>query len=204
MRVFRDSGFPQRKRQRPWGLWRFILEELAVSKSAAASSGYRLANPRFAPAICLSASPSDRPPTCVGDLSPALPSNSTTDPHRPSDPSTCPQISPPTCVGDQPSGLPSSQPSTCVSGQLSGPAFAPTCDLRRLPILQPAFRPISSLRLQPIFRTNLPADFQLAPWSNLPVPPSNLTSDSHRPPIPSALLSSQPAACAADQPSSPA
>jgi hypothetical protein len=61
--------------------------------------------------------------------------------------------------------------------------------LRRLPILEPAFRSISSLRLRSIFQLNLPADFQLAPSFNLPVPPSNLTSDSHRPLIPSALPS---------------
>jgi len=92
-----------------------------------------------------------------------------------------PSSQPPTCVGDQPSGLPSSQPSTCVSGQLSGPAFAPTRDLRRLPILGLAFRLTSSLRLRSVFQLNLPADFQLAPSFNLPVLPSNLTSDSHRP-----------------------
>jgi len=115
-----------------------------------------------------------------------------------------PSDQPPTCVGDQPSGPPFSQPSTRVSGQLSGPTFASTCDLRRLPIFRSAFRPISSLRLRVIFRLNLPADFRLAPSFNLPVPPSNLTSDSHRPLIPSALPSSQPAACAANQPSSPA
>jgi len=58
----------------------------------AASSGYRQANPRFAPAIYPSASPFDRCPTCVGYLSPALPSNPTSDSHRLSDSSTCLQV----------------------------------------------------------------------------------------------------------------
>jgi len=77
------------------------------------------------------------------------------------------------------------------------PAFQPTFDLRLRPTFRPslctdprlappadprpAFQLTSSLRLRSIFRLNLPADFQLAPSFNLPVPPSNLTSDSHRP-----------------------
>jgi len=76
-----------------------------------------------------------------------------------------PSGQPPTRVGDLPSGPPSSRPSTRVSGQPSSPALAPTCDLRRLPIL-PAC---------------LPTRLQLAPSIRLPVPPSKLTSDSHRP-----------------------
>ena len=60
---------------------------------------------------------------------------------------------------------PSHRPATCVACRSSGLAFRLT----------------SSLRLRSIFRLNLPADFQLAPSFNLPVPPSNLTSDSHRP-----------------------
>jgi len=100
------------------------------------------------------------------------------------------------------------------------PAFQPAFDLRlRLtfrpslcidPRLAPLADPTACLptNLQLAPSTDLPAhlpvDFQLAPSFNLPVPPSNPTSDSHRPLIPSALPSSQPAACAADQPSSPA
>jgi len=170
----------------------------------AASSGYRQANPRFAPAINLF----------------SLAFRSTTDLRRRSFSGSAFQLNdrplptvrsfdlpsdrPPTCVGDQPSGLPSSQPSTCISGQPSGPTFASTYDLRRLPILRLAFRLTSSLRLPSVFQLNLPADFRLAPSFNLPVPPSNLTSDSYRPLIPSALPSGQSAACAAYQPSSPA
>jgi len=149
--------------------------------------------------------PSSQPPICTGDQLSSLAFQSTTDLRRRSFSGSAfqlndrplptvrsfdlPSACPPTCVGDQPSGLPSSRPSTCVAGQLSGPTFASTCDLRRLPILWSAFRLVSGLRLQSVFRLNLPADFQLAPSFNLPVPPSNLTSDSHRPLIPSALPS---------------
>jgi len=104
----------------------------------------------------------------------------TADPRRPSDPSTC---------------LP-------VTLQLAlatnlGPAFQPTFDLRLRPTFRPslctdlrlappadprpAFQLTSSLRLRSVFRLNLPAYLQLAPSIRLPVPPSNLTSDSHRP-----------------------
>jgi len=85
------------------------------------------------------------------------------------------------------------------------PACLPT-RLRLAPsICLPACLP-TRLRLAPsiCLPANLPARLQLAPSTNLPVPPSNLTSDSHRPLIPSALPSSQPAACATDQPSGPA
>jgi len=185
----RPSQASKRKRQRPWGLWRFILEELAVSKSVAASSGYRQADLRSAPGINLSALLSNLHATCAACRSPALPSNSTTNSRRPSNPSTCLQINLQLALATNLSGPPSGQPSTCVSSQPSSPAFASTRDLRRLPILEPAFRSISSLRLRSIFQLHLPADFQLAPSFNLPVPPSNLTSDSHRPLIPSALPS---------------
>jgi len=60
------------------------------------------------------------------------------------------------------------------------------------------------LRLRSIFRPNLPAVLRLAPSSNRPAPPSNLTSDSHRALIPSALPSGLPSARAADLPSGPA
>jgi hypothetical protein len=170
----------------------------------ASFSGYRLINLRFAPVINLSVSPSDQP----SDFRRRSLSSSAFQLHYQPLPTVrsfdLPSDQPPTCVGDQPSSLPSSQPLTCVSSQLSSPTFASTCGLRRLPILWPAFRLVSGLRLQSVFQLNLPADFQLAPSSNLPVPPSNLTSDSHRPLIPSALPSGQSAACAAYQPSSPA
>jgi len=104
----------------------------------------------------------------------ALPSNSTSDSHRLSDPSGWPFGRSPACAFDQPyRAQPSGQPSTCVSDQPSGSAFASTCDSRRLPILRPAFRPISSLRLRSVFRLNFPANlFDLRLLVNLPVPPS--------------------------------
>jgi len=168
------------------------------------SSGCRLANPRFTPATNCSASPIDRSPTCVGNLSPALPSNSTTDPRRPSDPSTCLEPTLQLALATDPSACrpaslrltppanlsaqPSHRPATCAACRSSGPPSdsSPAC----------AFAPSSSSTFQ--------TDFRLAPSLSLSAPPSNLTSDSHRPPVPSALPSSQPAACAADRPSSPA
>jgi hypothetical protein len=170
----------KRKRQRPWGLWRFILEELAVSNRR-----------------CVFRLPSGQPPICTGDQPFSLAFRLTSDLRRRSISGSAFQLNlrfsstvrsfdlpsgqPPTCVGDQPSGLPSSQPSTCVSGQPSGPTFASTCDLRRLPILRPGLP--TDLQLAPSINlpAHPPADFQLAPSFNLPVPPSNLTSDSHRP-----------------------
>jgi len=92
---------------------------------------------------------------------PALPSNSTSDSHRMSDPSVSLQIhfqlAPSTNLPTQPS----SQLSTRVSNQPSGSAFVSTCDLRRLPILRPTFRLISSLRLQSIFSQTFPSTFDL-------------------------------------------
>jgi len=96
------------------------------------------------------------------------------------------------------------QPADSRRRQILRLALRSTSNLRWLPTI-PACLP-TRLQLAPSLRlpANLPAHLQLAPSINLPVPPSNLTSDSHRPLIPSALPSSQPSACAADQPSSPA
>ena len=157
----------KRKRQRPWGLWRFILEELAVSNRR-----------------CVFRLPSGQPPICTGDQPFSLAFRLTSDLRRRSISGSAFQLNlrfsstvrsfdlpsgqPPTCVGDQPSGLPSSQPSTCVSGQPSGPTFASTCDLRRLPILRPGLP--TDLQLAPSINlpAHPPADFQLAPSFNLP------------------------------------
>jgi len=100
------------------------------------------------------------------------------------------------------------------------PAFQPTIDLRlRLafwlnlrinlrpaPPADPSVCLPTHLQLAPLtcLPANPPIDFRLAPSFNLPVPPSNLTFDSRRPLIPSALPSSQPTACAANQPFGPA
>jgi len=145
-----------------------------------ASSGYRSASFRFAPATCRPASPSDLPATRAACRSPALPSNSTSDSHRlPDSLASFPidlQLAPSTHL---PAQL-SSQSSTCVSDQPSGSAFQPTCDRRHMSIFRPAFQLTSSLRLWPIFRLSFPAHVQLAPSANVPALPSNLTSDSHR------------------------
>ena len=188
-----------------------------------AFSGYRSANLRFAPAINLSASPSDQPATRVACQSPALPSNSTSDSHRLSDSS----------VGS------SDQSPACAFNPPSDPTFRPTFDSRlRIQPSGSAFRP--DLRLVAACRSSsLPSDrppacafgrssgsaflsdFQLAPSANLPALPSNLTSDSHRllhplafafepifelaPPVNlPAVPSSQLPACAFRQPSSSA
>jgi len=127
----------------------------AVLKSAAASSGYRLANLRFAPAICLSASPSDQPPTCVGNLSPALPSNSL-----------------PTLIDRQTLRLAFRSTSNLRWRPTLRPAFQPTFDLR----LRPTFRPslCIDLRLAPLADPPacLPTNLWLAPSTNLPDRPS--------------------------------
>jgi len=104
----------------------------------------------------------------------ALPSNSTSDSHRVSDPSGWLFGRSPAFAFDQPyRAQPSGQPLTCVSDQPSGSAFASTCGSRRLPTLRPAFRLTSSLRLGPAFRPNLPVNlFDLRLLVNLPVPPS--------------------------------
>jgi len=125
---------------------------------SAASSGYRPANLRFAPAINPSASPSNQPPTCVGCLSPALPSNLNFQSFI-----DCQilqqvfrsifQLAPSTNRPTQPSR----RPSTCVYSQPSGSAFVPTCDRRRLPNLQPC----------------PPIAVQLAPSADLPAQPSS-------------------------------
>jgi len=147
------------------------LPSRAVSKSAAAFSGYRQANLRFAPAINFPASPSDQPPTCVGDLSPALPSNSTTDPHRPSDPSTCLQIALQLALATNlPACLPASlrlassanfpaqplhRPATCAACRSSGlPSdSSPACAFNSSS--SSTFQPTSSLRLRSAFRFRL-------------------------------------------------
>jgi len=144
------------------------------------SSGYCSATHRFAPAINRSASPSDLP-----RLAP------------PADLRLCLPTRPPTLIGCQTlrpafqsiSSLrlqPTFQPSlpvdlaTFVSDLPSGSAFQSTCDRRHLSIFRPAFRLTSSLRLRPIFRLSLPVRVRLAPSANVPAPPPNLTSDSHR------------------------
>ena len=166
-------------------------------------SGYRSANPRFAPAIYRSASPSDPPATRAACQSPALPSNST-------------------------SRLSSAARfSSWLSGQSPACAFNPPCrstfwpilrlaspyppsaspfgpDLRLAPpAVPPAHRSfdLEARALWPFVRLRLPSGFQLAPSADPPALPSNLTSDSHRLLHPLASPSSQPSACASSQPS---
>jgi hypothetical protein len=102
----------------------------------------------------------------------ALPSNSTSDSHRMSDPSVnLPirlQLAPSTSLPAQPS----SQPLTRVSDQPFGSAFVSACDSRRLPILRPTFQPTSSLRLRSVFSQTFRPIFRLASPINRPVPPS--------------------------------
>jgi len=110
----------------------------------------------------------------------AMPSNSTSNSHRLSDP--------PAWFPIDLQLAPSTEP------QLT---FRPTFDSRLRSTFQlshcidlatrvacrssgPAFRPISSLRLRSIFQLHLPADLRLASPINLPALPLNLTSDSHR------------------------
>jgi len=160
-------------------------------QSAAASSGYCPADLRLAPAINPSASPSNRPPTCVGVPSSALPSNS---------PPTligCPILRPALRSISSLRLRPTFRPSPPVNlrlsstGQPSGSAFQSTCGLRRLPTFRPAFRLSSSLRLRPIFRLNPPANlFDLRLLAIRPVLPSYPTSDSPRLLHPPALPSS--------------
>jgi len=133
-------------------------------------SGYRSANPRFAPAIYRSASPSDQPATRAACQSPALPSNSTSNSHRlPGSPVGSPDESP-ACAFN-----PLCRSTFWLILRLASPhlpsasPFGPACDSRRLPFLQPtvrptsklapfgpssgsAFLPASSLRLPPILR----------------------------------------------------
>lgn len=71
-------------------------------------------------------------------------------------------------------------------------------------VLPAAFQLIPGLRPRPVFRPKPPAALRLAPSTNLLVSPSNLTSDSRRPLIPSALPSGLPLALAADLPFGPA
>ena len=172
----------KRKRQRPRGLWRFILEDLAVLIGC-----------------CVFWLPSDQPPVCTGDQPFGLAFRLTSDFHRRSFFRRCLPTQPPTLIGCQilrpaflsissfrfrptlrpnlPVSLqlspstnlpaqPSGQPSTCVFDQPSGSAFASTCDSRRLPILRPAFRLTSSLRLRSIVRLNLPVNLSTCvSWS---------------------------------------
>jgi len=164
--------------------------------------------------------PSGQSPICTGDQPFSLAFRSTTDLRRRSFSGSAFQLNYRPLPTVRLFDLPSDQPPTCVGDQSVRPAFQPTFDSRLQPTFQlnlridlrlaPLADPLACLpiNLQLAPSTDLPAnllaDFQLAPSFNLPVPPSNLTSDSHRPLIPSALPSSQPAARAADQPSSPA
>jgi hypothetical protein len=158
-----------------------------------APSGYRPANPRFAPGIHFSASPSDLPATRAACRSPALPSNPTSDSHRLSDSPVgspaCLQLAPSTCLAAQPSGRSvdlrlrlrppdrlSVQPATCAACRSSSPPY----DLPQ------------ARALWLIVRLRFPANLQLAPSTGPPALPSNLTSDSHRLLHPSASPSCQP------------
>jgi len=76
---------------------------------------------------------------------------------------------------------PSDRSSTCVSDPPSGSAFRISLRLAPHAALRAAFQPVPGSRLRPVFWPNLPVALQLAPSTNLPAPPSNLTSDSHRP-----------------------
>jgi len=128
-------------------------------ESSAASSGYRPANLRFAPAIHLFSlafqltSDLRRLPISGSAFQPQPPTL-----HRLSDPSAnLPvhfQLAPSTFLPIQPSRW----LSTCVSNQPSGSAFVPACDRRHLPNLQPC----------------PPIVFQLAPSVDLPAQPSGL------------------------------
>jgi len=144
-------------------------------------SGYRKANLRFAPAINFPASPFDRP----SDLRRRPISGSAFQPKLP------------TLADCQTLRLAFRLPSNLRWRPNLQPAFQPAFDLRLRPTFQPslctdlqlalladpqpAFQPTSSLRLRSVFQLNLPASLQLAPSICLPVPPSNPTSDSHRP-----------------------
>jgi len=107
-------------------------------------SGYLPVSLQLAPSINFSASPSNQPPTCVFDQSPALPSNLTSNPSsivRPFSKSSGPS---PACAFNFP----------------SDPTFLPASGLRLLPTFRFRFRP--GLRPSP------PADPPAMPSNRLP------------------------------------
>jgi hypothetical protein len=87
---------------------------------------------------------------------PALPSNSTANSHRPSDPPAWLRISLQLAPSTNPTAHLPANLRLASTDQPSSSAFASTCDLRRLPILWPC----------------LPTNLQLAPSINLPASPS--------------------------------
>jgi len=151
-------------------------------ESSAASSGYRPANLRFAPAIHLSASPSNRPPTRVGCLSPALPSNHNLQPFIDcqilqqifrSISSLRLQLS---FRSNRSAALRLASPASLPVPPSCRPATVAACRFS-----SHALRPPSSLRLPSIFRLNLPVSlFDLRLLVDLPALPTNPTSDSRR------------------------
>jgi len=120
-----------------------------------ASSGYRSANPRFAPAINRSASPSDQPATRAACQSPALPSNSTSNSHRlPGSPVGSPaslQLAPSTRRAAQPSGRSfDSRLRICPQPRLSVPlATRAACRSSSLPSDLPPSSRLLALRPAP-------------------------------------------------------
>jgi len=149
-------------------------------ESLAVSSGYRLANLRFAPAINPSASPSNRPPTRVGCLSPALPSNLNLEPFIDcqilqqvfrSISSLRLQL---TFRPNLPAALRLPSPASLPVPPSSRPATVAACRSS-----SHALQSSSSLRLLSIFRLNLPVSlFDLRHVVDLPALPTNPTSDS--------------------------
>jgi hypothetical protein len=158
---------------------------------AVASSGYRPVDLQFAPAINPSASLS----SSITDLhrrsaTPALPSNSTSDSHRLSDPSASLPINLQLAPSANLPAQPSSQPFDLrLVVNLPGPPLHRPATVAACRSSSHAFRSTSSFRLRPIFRLNLPVNLRLASPVSLPALPSNLTSDSHRLLCPLALLS---------------
>jgi len=159
-----------------------LFYDPAQFESSAAPSGYRPASLQLTPSINPSASPFNQPPTRVGCLSPALPSNHNFQPFI--DCQTLQQtfrfISSlrlqPSVRSNLPAGLRLASPANLPVPPSSRPATVAACRSS-----SHALQPPSSLRLPSIFRLSLPANlFDLRLPVDLPALLPNLTSDSRR------------------------
>jgi len=151
-------------------------------ESPAKLSGYRPINLRFAPSINLSASPSNQPPTCVGCVSPALPSNLNFQSFIDCQilQQTFRLISSlrlqPSVRSNLPASFRLASPANFPVPLSSRPATVAACRTSSHALQSP-----SSLRFPSIFRLNLPANrFDSRLLVDLPALLPNLTSDSRR------------------------